>query len=345
MATPLLSSTLGFPNPQGAESMVRALETDPNHFRLAAEMPLEDYPSEIVEWESHAPVGGMTSAYALDTDPELVGDGPVTYHKELTAYWKESRQLNESDFLRTRKAMSYNKMAGKELVRNHLRRGDIRLETRIEWLRVQAMLLGQLVIDEKGIKRTINYGIPGGNFVTASIAWTDPNAKIVENLQTWCNLFRGVARNGVKIRMNVITAQAMCVNADLRDLFRQSNAAMELGAHNIGKLIIALLGNDFPVEVEIYDEGYFADNGNFVPFIPNGKVSIVARPPAGEKIGAVKTTPTISNSSGGEARPGKILGVKDRTGDAERPYYRTTHGIYCIPVLYYPALCVVATVF
>lgn len=344
--TPLLSSALGFPNPRAAESMVRAWETDPNMFRLAEELPMEDYPAEIIEWTSEFPVSGMTAAYALDTDPLLIKDVGRTEYKEVTAYWKESRQLNESHFLRTRKALSYNKFAGKELIRKHLYAGNIRLDTRIEWLRAQCLLNGQITINENGIVRTINYGIPPGHFVSAAVPWSDPNANIVGNLQAWINLFRGVARGGVKIRMNAITAQAMTGNADLKDLFRQNNTALSLGPGNIGKLIVTQLGDAYPVEFEIYDEGYTDDEGSFTPFVPDGKVSIVAKPPRGEKLGAFYTTPAISNSAGtGEPRPGKILGIKDRTGDAERPFYRTTHGIYGIPALFYPDFVVVATVF
>lgn len=340
-----LSSQLGFPQPRVLEEAARALAPDPSdYWFISSESPIENHGSELVEWWEELPISGMTPAYALDTDPMMRKSRGLKHHLERTTYWKETAQLNESDILRTVDEMRYDTLAGKKLIMSHLEEGDSRLMSRIEWLVSQAFQYGEIDIDSNGVKRKVDYGFTGFNLVTPMVNWDDPNADIVGNIQGWVKQFRGFSKRGVRMRMNGTTAEAMMKNSHVLDLFRQSSLAGELGRDNFGKLLIILVGSDL-VSVEIYDSGYFDDNGNYNEFINDGKVLFLATPPRGNKIGAFKTTPSVSNAGGGVlARPGKILDINDMTGNGKRPRYETTHGIFGIPIIKYPKCVICATV-
>ena len=344
-----LSSALGFPQPRVLEETARALVLDPSdYWFINKESPIEPHGSELVEWWEELPISGMTPAYTLDTDPKMRKSRGRKHHLERTSYWKETATLHESDILRTVDEMRYDQHAGKKLIMGHLEEGEARLMARCEWLCAQAYQYGEIQINEEGseegVIRTIDYGFDSFNLVTPDVSWDDPQADIVGNLQGWIKQFRGYSKRGVRIRMNGTTAEAMMKNGTVRDLFKQSNFAGELGRDNFGKLLILLVGKDL-VEVEIYDEGYFDDDGNYHEFVHDGKVLLLATPPKGKKIGSLKTTPSVANAGGGQlARPGKILGIKDMTDNKERPRYQTTHGIHCIPIIKYVKCVICATV-
>lgn len=341
-----LSNSYGFPNPRVLESMVQALKPDPADFYLMSkEAPIKPHPTETIEWWEELPIVGRTAAYTLDTDPKVRKKRGGNHHLERTSYWKDTAILDESDFLRVGDMMRFDSLAGRQLITNHIVEGDTLLNARIESLIADAMVLGKVTINENNIKREIDYGyVDGYNKVTAGVSWDDPQANIVGNLQSWIRKFRGFVKRGVRIVMNGVTAEAMMENQKVLNLFRQSDMAKELGRDNFPAVVMKLVGSSLVTSVMIYDEGYLDDSGVFQPFIPDGKVLILGTPPNGESIGNFITTPNLTNGMNGNPKPGKILGVIDKTDDPERPRYKTVHGIYGIPIIRYVKCVISATV-
>lgn len=339
-----LGSNLGFPGPHVLEETVRQWEPDPKEFLFSAHLPLEEWPTETVEWDEEDPVTGMTHAHTLDSDPMLVSPRGRKSHQQPTQYYAESLRLRQSDFQRVRAMMAYNQLAGEELVMGLTRQGDLRLETRIEYNRAQA-LTGTFALSDNGVIRTVDYGVPAGNKPTAGTLWSNVAAATpAVNIMAWLQLFRGVGR-GVTCYYNQITAQYLAQNEQLRDLFRQSSLAGELGPANVGKLLAALVGDGNPVEFKIDDAGYTSDAGTFTPFIANGKFLMLCNPPKGQKLGAFKTTPDVRNAGSASftPRPGKFLVVDNKLA-SKNPYYEQTHGINGLVTIRFPKCIVYATV-
>lgn len=344
MTDVLQATSLGFPSPRVLTETVRQWAPDPNQFKFAALMPLADYPFEIVAWDEEDAVTGMTHAYTQDANPLLVKPVGRKERYARTTYWRETLKLKESDILRARAVGRYDQKAGRDIAMGLTRQGAIRLDTRIEWLRAQVLTTGKLNIDEDGITREIDYGVDSGNKPTASNLWSNAvTSDPIGDLSTWLQLFRGAASGG-RIFANVKTAINLSKNEGLMALFAQSPMVGNLGVRNVGDLITNHAALDVPVTFEVYDGGYTADDGvTFTPFIPDGKLVIIANPPYGQDLGKFYTTPSLSNGGGMDGRPGKTLVVDDKLMTA-KPRYEQTHGIYGIPVLRFPRAIIIATV-
>lgn len=340
-----LGSNLGFPNPHVLDATVRQWEPDPNDFIFSTILPMENWPFEIIEWDEEDPITGITPAHTLDTDPFLRKARGRKHNQQLTAYWAESWRLRQSDIHRVRALMAYDRLAGEELVMGETRASDLRLEARIELLRVQA-LKGSITINSNGVIRTIPYALPAGNTPTAGTLWSDTaNSKPVANVLTWARNFRGVG-GAIKCYYNQIIAELLAANASVIDLFKQSPMVGELSPANVGKLMSTLCSSKGrPIEFIPYDEGYTADNGDYTPFMGDTEFLMICDPPKGQKMGAFKTTPDIRNaeSESFTPRPGKFVVVENKL-KTKNPYYEQTQGINGLPTVRFPKCRLLATV-
>lgn len=61
---------------------------------------------------------------------------------------------------------------------------------RLEKARGQVLDTGSLTINENGVVQTVNFGRPAGNTVTAPILWDQANAKPLDNLITWTDVYK-----------------------------------------------------------------------------------------------------------------------------------------------------------
>lgn len=331
-----LASNLGFPAPRILAETVRQWEPDPSEFIFSSELPTEAYPVEQIEWDEEDPITGLIGPTALDTDPVLRKPQGRKHRMQLTAYWAESWRLRQSDFHRIRAAGAFDKLSGQDKVMEETRVTDLRLESRIEWCRVQA-LKGSLVINGNGVNRTITYNLPDGHTPTASALWNSlESADPVSNIIAWSQLFRGVGR-GVRCYYNQTVANLLARNTKLVDLFKQSPMVGELSPSNVGKLLSLLTAGSQPIEFIPYDEGYKADNGDYTPFLTDEDFLMVCNPPKGQKLGAFKTTPDIRNGAGSmQPRPGKWVVVDNKLA-SKTPFYEQTQGINGIPIIKFPA--------
>jgi hypothetical protein len=76
------------------------------------------------------------------------------------------------------------KIAEKQLLQKAARvKGN--LDSRIEWLRWQALGEGALAYNKAGIKLGVDFGVPAGNKVTAAVRWNDVNPTIIADYEKW----------------------------------------------------------------------------------------------------------------------------------------------------------------
>lgn len=340
-----MDSILGLPSVSALSLVINEFQADPSTYRSRELLPVEpEYTPEDIEWDAYGAVAGMTKAHVMDSDPQVIDFPVVKHYKEKTAFWKEASILDESTLMKVKMLGTFNQRAGKQLISKRLEQHNYRLETRIEWANWQA-LFGTLTINENNVKRTIDYLIPGANKPSVfSTVWSDDAADIIGDLRTLANLFRTnhTGAGNPTVWINSTQLGWILVNDAILAAVSQSPALMGGGVSAILNYIKVQVGNISGFEV--YDGEYTDDSGNYTKFIPDEKILLVGKGPAGEKFGAFKTTLSLHNGTIDSPQPGKFAFYKDETRDELNPKVIMGAGIYGIPVIYHPSWLVIGTV-
>lgn len=337
----LLSTNLGFPTPTVLQEVFQQWEPDPKKYPGAELLPVEGYPLELVEWDIYSAVSGMTQATVPGADPpfaEFIKLG----HKQLRAlYFADTLRFTQTDIQRVRRAGTINALAGEELVMRGLRLQDYRVETRLEWLRWQA-LMNALAVDENGTKRTFDFGFPAGHVVTPATPWsTVATATPVEDLQAATELFLGKSDGRPTMWINSVDVKWLARNATVRDLLKQSVLVLQLGREKIAEIFPQLVGD--LESIRIIKSGWKDGALTYTSFLPNGRVLLTAPPPHGQRLGAVRTTPDVRNG-GVDPKPGKWVLIEDKL-QSKNPYYDITAGVSAAPCIFFPECIAVLKIY
>ncbi|MEW6423171.1 MAG: major capsid protein [Bacillota bacterium] len=335
---------LRFPTTREVTHVVRNRVVDPAKFVGVKFCPVRDHYAESIEYDVLEASVGMTKPHNVGNDPKIVKLPGQSRKRFGTGYWKETYRINEEELLYARKAGTYNQRAGRDLVFQRAKEMDDRLETRIEWLRWQPLTAGQLVVDEDGIRYTVDYSLPasnkpvlGGNNLWSDLANSDP----LKNIIDWLLLFRGTGARGVEAYFNKKVAGYLAQNAKIRDLLKQSQYAKFLTPENIAAALKLLLPT---LEFTAYDEGYSDEDGVFHPFIPDDRFIIRAEGIAGEPLMDFASTISLHNGTLDNPQPGKFAVIEDKSQENKNPYVDITVGIYGLPRVFHPNWIVSAKV-
>lgn len=335
---------LTFPTTQEVSHIVRNRVVDPAQFIGAQFCPVTDHYAKDIEYDVLEASVGMTKAHAVGTDPKLIKLPGQSRKRMGTGYWKEAYRIKEDELLYARQAGTYNQRAGRDLVLKRAKELDDRLETRIEWLRWQPLVAGQLVVDEDGIKYTVDYNVPAENRpeLTGGDLWSDlANSDPVDDITTWLLLFRGTGARGVTAYFNLKVAGYLAQNAKIRELLKQSQYANFLSASNIAQALKLL----FPeLEFKVYDSGYADEEGTFHPFIPDDRFIIRGQGQANELLMDFASTISLHNGTLDNPLPGKFAVIEDKSQQNKNPHVDITVGIYGLPRLFHPNWIVSAKV-
>lgn len=93
------------------------------------------------------------------------------------------------------------------------------IDARIEWLRWQALGVGQLVYDKSGIKLGVDFGVPDANKVTAAVKWNADGATILANYERWVQDYIDGNTNGYSPDVfvtSIETIRTVLNNTDIR---------------------------------------------------------------------------------------------------------------------------------
>lgn len=326
-----LPNSLGLPSPQFLGGYFEKWSPDESEFMGKMLLPTENWDYPDVRWDELAGVAGMASAHALDAAPPSVAARERKTRVEVPFYFGDQMELNESDFLHIRALGTFNRMAGRELVLDQQKQMVVRTATREEWARWQAFG-GSIAVDENGVKRTLTY--PTKSISAPSTLWSVvASANPIANVQGWALLFRGHGMGKLQVWFNQQVAAYLAQNAIVRDLVKANPLASNVGTDNIVAALNILVGD---AEFHLYDGGHTDMAGNYTPFIPDNKVVLVKRPPNGQQLGAFRTTPSVRNGGPFNPRPGRFAWVEDKTANSSCPKYTHGHGIYGLPVLFFP---------
>lgn len=343
-----MSGQINWPEPSLITEVISEFQPDNTKYVGSSLCPMNttkwNNSPKLISWDILGAGGGMTNATTLGANPKMVKMTPLKTKAMRTAYWKEFIRLDEDDLLNLRGVGRNDRTRlAEQLVMMAVNRLDNRLFTRMEWL-IWQMFSGTLSINENGVVRTINYEIPGGNFVTASPLWSSySDSQPVTDLQTWGQKFTDIGTELDVVYINQQTAIHLSRNASVQTLVRNYSTVLQIGANNVGKLIMTLAG--VPGRIEVYDKGYKADNLTYTRFIPDGKAYLFAVHVADQgPFAEFASTPSIYNGGISGATGGRFVRTLDETQNIHKAHYDVMMGLYGLPVMYHPEWVIVATV-
>lgn len=340
MAFQMLPTHLGLPTQRDIDGYTRKWEPDPATFIGQQLLPEENWGMTNIEWDELQPVTGLASPTAPGAEPPLSDLIVLKNFVEKTMYWGDTYRLNAEDIMNARAAGTLDQNGAEMLAMELVRRGNLRLDMRIEQQR-WAAILNSNIVSSNGIVRTISYtGFAGTP--TAGNAWNVPTyATPLDDLQSWAELFDGKSDGRIRVFMNHRTAKWMSRNQTVRELVKANTNIDDLGVKNIGVVITKLSGSID--ELIVYKGGYLDSGGTKQFFIPEGVVVLIADPPLGQKLGAFRTTPDPANG-GLQPRPGRYAIVENNLS-TKKKNWEVTIGQNGLPILKFPQCIAVATVY
>lgn len=336
-------SDIGWPSTEAITRVVREWEPDPALFIGARLLPLNttDYnqsPNSLT-WDILAQAQGMTHATVLDANPRLVRPRVLKTKTVRPGYWREMKPVGEKTLINIRWVGPADRTrAASRIIIHEMQELDLRVETLMEYTRWQA-LQGQLVINDEGVMRTIDYDIPAANSIDVSAGageyWGHVDADPIRDLQAALDLFDGTDVEEVEVFYNRNVSKLLAQNAKVRDLVKQSAPVLRLGTENVGALVSELVGGISSMTT--YNRGYFSESdGAFQKFVPDDTVLLIGRGPSNEPLGEWASTPSLHNGGIDNATGGKFPMADYRGLEDTPPHIDLVNGIFGAPVIFHP---------
>jgi hypothetical protein len=253
--------------------------------------------AHVMGWDSEAPIAGKR------TPPGLV---PSTVRGELPPI-KRKAKLSEKEIIKFKQPRPGT--SDKDDVLTYVYDLTVELvssvQSRLEWLRMQAISEDRVKIDQEGVDVEIDFGIPTTqqyNINTddnLSTWWEDTtNANPVADLDYVCNQYE-VDHSGLRpSRMiaDTTTKQVLLNNVNLRDLARGPGApTFRLTEDELNALFSIY---ELP-QLQAYDVTLLEENhdGSYVPVRPFNRRKAVLLPPTSVTLGNTLLGPTAESRS------------------------------------------------
>jgi hypothetical protein len=337
---------MSFAFPSSAELTLIAQDKTPRMIqdRLGFQiMPFEESDTHLLEWEQMDNWTGLQAVRGLNGEPTRVKKiGSKKYLMEPGVYGEYS-VLDENDLTRRRRLGSFGTPIDvSDLVLMEQERLMGRRLDRQEQV-IWALLASGIftVVGEDGVVRhtdayTMQTFTAGVTWATSATAVPLANFRSVQLLSRGRSVSFGTEAMAI---MNRTTFNSLMSNTNANDLFgrRPSGLGTIAGIADVNRV----LNMEGLPSVVIYDEGYLDDTATFQLFVPNNKVVVVGKRPAGQRIAAFRLTRNANN-------PDLAPGVYQKTvdwGDKKVPRTIEVHdGVNGGPVVYYPGSIVVMTV-
>ena len=336
----------GWPTLVEVRKALEIVKVDISQYKgLSKYFPIRTTQAQKVKWREIYGVGGMTTAHNLDADVKLIDKKYIKEKEASPFYFKEAQRWTESDILELAKLEDeYRKMTINEMIGQSM--GDMkpRAITRLEWMGWQALLYGQVSLDENGVKKTAKYGVPGANLAVSPVAsWDDPSTSQpitdVENVAT--QRFENTGYELGEIIMTRRTMQKFCNSEQVIERFEGMSLREKFMASTAPELLPILFPgtvfdlNDTGFETVSINPSTKARTRSFSKFIPDDYVLFMPKAKPGEIIETM-LTPSIHNGSGaGIPQPGIFAFPVDKTGEAN-PYYDIVVGVYGLATITRP---------
>jgi len=167
---------------------VRELQFPEN--ALEAVFPTET--KETVEYKlgSTDRFNEATVVRAFDASTPLIGGGEAVEIKGGLPAVSAGLVITETDAIRARRLAGV--VGAEELtdsITGAMAKTTKAVQNKYELMRGLALAEHRIVLDENGIKQSVEFDVPAANLVTRALAWSDPAADIIGELFAWAELF------------------------------------------------------------------------------------------------------------------------------------------------------------
>lgn len=305
-------------------------------------LPIRTVDAARVEWEQGDNYTGLQQIRGLEGEPRRVQRVGLKQYSQQPGVFGEFLRIGETELTNRRTTGSFNTpISLDDLVgqlQEQLLTREINLLKKIGWNLVS---LGAFSVIGPGNVVMLTGSYDPQTF-EADVDWgNSANAKPLETFRSMKLLGRGTSSKfgaGATAYMNQSEFNKMISNTNAADLYgkRTQGLANVLSLNDANAL---LMGEDLP-KIQIYDDGYIDDAGEFQLFIPDDRVVIVGQRPGNAMPGEYHM---VRNASNRNMAPGPYNGLVDSL-DTGAPYPRTIdvhRGHNGAPALKFPSQIVI----
>lgn len=240
-------------------------------------LPNGSVPTRQVEWEVELGGRNIAPLVAYDAQSPLVKHPGIERKSAEAVDIRQKYAIREADLLFLRNPGERESRAGREIITRQLARMRSNIESRLEWMRWQAVLTGSIdfneEVDGEQVHVQVTFGVPQTNFISlvGNAKWDDAtNALASDQFKDAAKTVREANGRTVKLAiMNTNTHNLLDKQDKLRQEFRYVQGADDLVKR---PHVTDVIHN---IRIVEYDEGYKEDvnwNGTFNYFLPDNKV-------------------------------------------------------------------------
>lgn len=221
---------------------------------------------EWIKGTKNQPVGLRLSAY--DSKSIRRDRQGIDKYDTVMPFFKESMVLDEA----TRQQLNTMLQTNNENLINSIIANvfddQIKLITAayetIERMRMQALTTGTVTLSSNGQSYSYDYGMPLGNKVTVSTAWSSSSSNPIKDIT---DIMDSAKQNGVKIARAMCNTNALKLllnNTDIsKKIYVMSNGGVSITTEQVKRYIEQETG----ITIYVNDEGYIDEStGNFVKY-------------------------------------------------------------------------------
>lgn len=239
--------------------VVKEMEIPQSDFILGNEVPVREIQEHRVAVDVRKGAGGMTQAAASGAESPTVSFYGASQYEFEPAEWREKAILGQKDLYHLRKLGTKQEVqSAQEIITNHLSDLMMRLNTRLEWARWQA-LRGRLTATGKDLSFDVDYKIPADMqpALTGADLWTASTSDPMDDILEWNEKYRDLMASPQGYWFNARTLRIIMQSSKIRTL----RDALFTGQANLGNLtpgnLQAIFNAYAGVPYTSFDGGYY----------------------------------------------------------------------------------------
>lgn len=238
------------------------------------------------------------SAYDVEAVPRLRG----TFNKQSMEipYWKESMYIDEVTRKELNKVLQTGNQQYINLVLNTIYNDPATLidaaRMRREMMRMQLLTTGAIMVESNGQKYDYDFGMPTAHKITASTAWSNPDADIIGDINRGLDVMD--ADNVIMPERAMVNRQLwmnMTKNKAIASILYPLGNVTDITEEQVRRTIAERTGITFAVN----PGSYIGDDGDTHKFIPDDTASFFPSGYLGDDVFA--TTPQEDDLMTGSA--------------------------------------------
>lgn len=233
---------------------------------------------DYIKGANKAPV--RLSASNFDADViKLKRQGFETLSMEMP-YFKNAYSIDEQTRQKLLLIQSSGNASMRDVILNRVFNDEAKLianaRLTAETLRMEALTTGAIVIDDNGVSKAYDYGVPADHKITLQTTskWDAPDtADPIKDLNDWKLMLSRKGVNATELLMNSETLNLLTKVQSIKDkvaLYAITNSSATLTQAIVKQVILAETG----FTVYVYDKGYEID-GEFTKFVPDNVVVVM----------------------------------------------------------------------